>query len=695
MNPKYEALFKPMNIGNLEIKNRFVLEPMEGTNIVDGMAKAKYNGEKVHDYYIERAKNDIGLIIPGMILLKSMMGNKWAYKQEKEFLKAKPLIDEIHSYGSKVFFQLGAGWGRSFTMPLILKQMYESKFLKVLAKPLFNFNDLLVAPSEEPNRWLPEIMHRAMTTDEIHEYVDAYAKTALLCKEAGVDGVEVHAIHEGYLLDQFTTKYTNKRKDEYGGSFENRYRFAVEVVKAIKEACGDDYPVSVRFSVTSKTKGFGQGAVPGETEYKEVGRDLKEGIKAAKYLQDAGYDMLNADNGTYDAWYWAHPPMYMPLNCNLNEAEEIKKVVTIPVVCAGRMQADTAAKAIEEGKLDGMGIARQFLADPEYITKIKEDRIEDVLPCISCHNACLPTYHYKGVGCEMTEDGTKNQGHCALNPRTFNEKKYTITKTDEPKKVAIIGAGIAGLTAAFILKQRGHQVKIYEKSNEVCGVFKAAAAPSFKEKDKQLIEWYKRKAIELQIDIDFNREIDDLSEIEADEIIIATGAKPRTLNIEGANNETTVEAIEYLRGYKEVGDKVAIIGGGLTGCEIAYDLVKQGKHPMIIEVADDILKVKGLCMANSSCLRDLLKFYEVPIYTETNVEKITPKTIVIKQAKEKESQRFVVDSVITSVGYIAGSELANEEYLKEHKNVHLLGDAEKVGNLKTVIWGAYDLAFSI
>ena len=146
---------------------------------------------------------------------------------------------------------------------------------------------------------------------------------------------------------------------------------------------------------------------------------------------------------------------------------------------------EAALTKVEEGKLDGMGIARQFLADPEYITKIKEDRIEDVLPCISCHNACLPTYHYKGVGCEMTEDGTKNQGHCALNPRTFNEKKYTITKTDEPKKVAIIGAGIAGLTAAFILKQRGHQVKIYEKSNEVCGVFKAAAAPSFKEKDKQ------------------------------------------------------------------------------------------------------------------------------------------------------------------------------------------------------------------
>jgi 2-enoate reductase len=689
MNPKYESLFQPMKIGNLEVKNRFVLEPMEGTNIIDAMGKAKYN-DKVHDYYIERAKNNIGLMIPGMILLQSMIGSKWTYKQEKEFLKAKPLIDEIHEYGSKVFFQIGCGWGRAFTMQTMMKKIYDSNFLKVIAKPLFNFNTLLVAPSKSPNRWMPEVEHREITKEEIKEFVEAYAKTAKLCKEIGVDGVEVHAVHEGYLLDQFTTKYTNQRTDEYGGSFENRYRFAVEVVQAIKKECGEDYPVSLRFSVTSKTKGFGHGAVPNE-EYTEVGRDLEEGIKAAKYLQDAGYDMLNADNGTYDAWFWSHPPVYMPLNCNLKESEAIKKVVDIPVVCAGRMQADVAADAIKNGKIDGMGVARQFLTDPEYITKIKEDKLEDVLPCISCHNVCLPTYHYDGVGCEVEMSDLPNQGHCALNPRTFNEQRYTVKKVEKPKEVAVIGAGIGGLTVAIQLIKRGHNVVVYEKSNELCGVFQAASTPSFKEKDKELIKWYKRQVEKLNIDIKFNTEIKDLSEIKADEIIIATGATPRRLKVNGIEN--SVEAIEYLREYKQVGDNVAVIGGGLTGCEIAYDLALKGKKPMIIEMADDILKTKGLCMANSSCLRELLNYYNIPIYLNSSLKEVKQGSVVIEtQEGEKE---FKVDSVITSCGYIPGTTLADEEYLKNNKNIHLLGDVEKVGNLKNVIWGAYELAFSI
>lgn len=689
MNPKYESLFQPMKIGNLEIKNRFVLEPMEGTNIIEGMAKAKYS-EHVHDYYIERAKNDVGLIIPGMILLKSMMGNKWAYKQEKEFLKAKPLIDEIHEYGSKVFFQIGAGWGRAFTMMSMMKKMVDNKVLKVLAKPLFNFHDLLVAPSKLPNRWMPEVEHREITKEEIKEFIEAYAKTAKLCKDAGVDGVEVHAVHEGYLLDQFTTKYTNQRTDEYGGSFENRYRFAVEVVQAIKKECGEDYPVSLRFSVTSKTRGFGQGAVPGE-EYTEVGRDLEEGIKAAKYLQDAGYDMLNADNGTYDAWFWAHPPVYMPLNCNLKEAEAIKEVLDIPVVCAGRMQPDVAAESIKNGKIDGMGVARQFLTDPEYITKIREDRLEDVMPCIACHNVCLPTYTHKGVGCEMELDALPTQGHCALNPRTFNEKKYQVKKVDNVKEVAVIGAGIAGLTAAMELMKRGHKVTVYEKSSELCGVFQAAAAPSFKEKDKELIAWYRRQVEKMNVDIRFNTEITDLSTLQADEIIIATGAKPRVLNVESA--QEMVEAIEYLRGYKEVGDNVAVIGGGLTGCEIAYDLALKGKKAMVIEMEDDILKTKGLCMSNSSCLREWLRYYNVPIYTEAKLKQVKEGSVVVDTPDgEKE---FKADSVITSCGYIAGTTLADEDYLKSNANVHLLGDVDKVGNLKTAIWKAYELAFSI
>lgn len=224
----------------------------------------------------------------------------------------------------------------------------------------------------------------------------AFAETARLCKEAGVDGVEVHAVHEGYLLDQFTLKYTNHRTDEYGGSFENRYRFAVEVVKAIKEKCGQDFPVSLRYSVVSKTKDFCKGAVPGE-DYVEVGRDLEESEKAAKYLVDAGYDMLNCDNGTYDAWYWSHPPVYMPNNCNLEDVAHIKKFVDVPIVCAGRMTPEVASHAIANGEIDAMGVARQFLVDGEWVTKLKEGREQDIQPCICCHNACFVMAHYKGV----------------------------------------------------------------------------------------------------------------------------------------------------------------------------------------------------------------------------------------------------------------------------------------------------------
>ena len=198
-----------------------------------------------------------------------------------------------------------------------------------------------------------------MTREEIHEFVEAFAKSAKLLQDAGVDGVEIHAVHEGYLLDQFTLKYVNHRTDEYGGSFENRYRFAVEIVQAIKKVCGEDFPVSLRYSVLSKTKGFRKGALPGE-QFTEVGRDMEESEKAVKYLQDAGYDMLNCDNGTYDAWYWAHPPVYMPENCNLEDVEHIKQFVRIPVVCAGRSEPKQTAESIAAGRLDGAGFARQF-----------------------------------------------------------------------------------------------------------------------------------------------------------------------------------------------------------------------------------------------------------------------------------------------------------------------------------------------
>lgn len=688
MKKEHEILFEPFKIGTVMIKNRFVLEPMEGTNMIDCLPIFKI-GEDIHDYYVERAKNHVGLIIPGMVTLRSMVGKQWLYEQKEIFEGLKPLLAEIHSYGAKVFLQIGAGWGRTFTMPLALKELHE-KEKETGQKSMFDWDSLLVAPSELPNRWLPEIIHRPLTEGEILEYVEAYGKTARLCMETGFDGVEVHAVHEGYLLDQFTTKYTNRRTDQYGGTFNNRYRFAKEVVEEIKRQCGDTFPVSLRYSVTSKTISFGIGAVYGE-KFTEAGRDLEEGLKAAKYLQDAGYDMLNADNGTYDSWYWAHPPVYMPLNCNMAEVTRLKEVVEIPVVCAGRMQPDEASASISEGKLDAMGIGRQFLVDPEYIVKLEQEKFSDILPCIACHNACLPIYHYEGVGCEIDEEDGKTQGHCALNPRTFCEQKYDFgKKAAVTKSIAVIGGGIAGMTVARIAAIRGHEVTIYEKSDRLCGVFNAAAAPEFKEKDKEFIRWIQQEIESLPIKVEYNCEITTLAELTADEIIIATGAKPKKLDVPG--QEKAIEATEYLLGGK-VGKDVAVIGGGLTGCEIAYDLVLKGKRPVIVEMADDILKTKGLCMANSSCLRDLLRYYEVPIYKNAKLLEIIENGIVIETAEK--TIQLECDDVIMSCGYMPDTRLVDGGTQQGKTNIHIVGDVKKVGNLKTAIWEAYDLAFSL
>ena len=684
MDKKYEALFTPWKIRDVEIKNRIVLCPMGGTSLFGWMEPNHFDKEAAN-FFMQRAKQNVGLIIPGIAPLRDTIGGRWLYQNKKMFAQLKEYMTELHKTGAKLFVQLTAGFGRSFAITDALKILLTNKTLGKIVKPIIDAEYLCASPSELPSRWAEDVMCRAVTVDEIRQMVYAFGETARLCKEAGVDGVEVHAVHEGYLLDQFTLKYTNRRKDEYGGSFENRYRFPVEVVREIKSRCGEDYPVSLRYSVISKTKDFCVGAIPGE-EYVEVGRDMEESEKAAKYLQDAGYDMLNADNGTYDAWYWAHPPAYMPLNCNLDDAAHIKKFVDIPVVCAGRMEPDTASQAIADGRIDGMGVARQFLTDPEWVTKLMEGREEDIQPCICCHNACFAMAHYKGVANDEAFDDVSHMARCALNPRTMQEKKFEIKPAKKVRKVAVIGGGIGGMETARIAAMRGHKVTLYEKSDRLGGVFIAAAAPDFKEKDKRLIEWYKRQLSKLPVEIKFGTEIKDPAALDADVVVVATGAKPRRLNTPGIDK--AIEAIDYLEGKKPVGDNVVVIGGGLTGCEIAYDLYNKGKHPVIVEMKNDLIAVRGVCLANSSYLRDFFNAKKVPVYLESKVEEIGDKEVKVKGADGK-IVRIPADSVIVSVGYVP------DPLAPASRKVKLVGDADGVGNLRTVVWRAWKVAESI
>ena len=684
MDTVYDPLFTPWKIGNVEIKNRIVMTSMGGTSIF-GWMEPNHFDEEAARFLLERAQNNVGLILPGIAPIRDILLGKWLYEGTGKFEKLKAFMEEFHRTGCKLFIQLTAGFGRSLAINDIMIKALHNKALAAVMKPVLDVDYLTASASATPNRWDDSCISRPLTVAEIHEMVEAFAKTAKLCMDAGVDGVEIHAVHEGYLLDQFTMKYTNLRTDEYGGSLENRYRFPVEIVQAIKKACGPDFPVSLRYSVVSKTKGFGKGALPGE-EYTEVGRDMEESQWAAKYLQDAGYDMLNCDNGTYDAWYWAHPAPYMPENCNLSDVAHIKKFVDIPVVCAGRMDPVTGANAVRDGEIDAVGVARQFLADPQWVTKLMQSRTEDIRPCICCHNACFNMAHYNGVGNDQSLTDNAGMARCALNPETMQSKKYKIVPAKRKKNIAVVGGGIGGMEAARVLKLRGHSVTLYEKSDRLGGVFLAAAAPSFKEKDRELIRWYEKQMKDLDIDVRLNTEVTDISTLGADEVIIATGSKARKLPIAGI--EKSIEACDYLLGKKAVGDKVIIIGGGLTGCEIALDLYQKGKTPVIVEMKNDLIAVKGVCLANSSYLRDFFALNKVEVYLNTGVKEITESGVTVMGPDGKE-QHIAGDSVILSVGYTPAPTAAKAS------KVHLVGDCNGVGNLRTVIWRAWDVAMKL
>ena len=395
--------------------------------------------------------------------------------------------------------------------------------------------------------------------------------------------------------------------------------------------------------------------------------------------------MLNADNGSYDSWFWAHPPMYMPMACNLPEVSFIKHYVDIPVVCAGRMNdPEIAAGAIRDGKVDGIGLARQLLTDPEWCDKVREERIEDIRPCIACHNGCFAVSHYKGNPCGLGIMGT-----CALNPLTMHENDRKLTPAAQSKTIAIVGGGIGGMEAARVAAIRGHKVVLFEKGSSLGGVFIAAAAPEFKEQDKKLLTWYRRQMELLGVDVRLNTEATKelIEAVKPDEVILATGSKPRKLPIPGFDAPNAVEATDYLLDKAPVGENVVIIGGGLTGCEIAYDLALKGKKPCIVEMQDDILKIRGLSAANSSMLRELIRYYDIPVYVSAALQEITDEGATVK-LEDGTLQKLPADSVILSVGYVS--------YVPfQWEGAHVLGDAEKVGNLLSVITSAYELAMNL
>lgn len=659
---KYKKLFESIKIGKCEIKNRFALAPMGPLGLGD--SEGGFNQRGI-DYYTERAKGGTGLIITGVTFVDNeveehgMPNCPCSTHNPVHFVRtAREMTERIHAYNAKVFLQMSGGFGR-VTIPTNLGEFPP------------------VAPSAIQHRWLDKIC-RELMVDEIKSIVKKFGDGAYNAKRAGFDGVQIHAVHEGYLIDQFAISLFNHRTDEYGGSLENRLRFAREIVEEIKSRCGEDFPVTLRYSPKSFIKDLRDGALPGE-EFIEKGRDLEEGIEAAKLLVSYGYDSLDTDVGSYDSWWWSHPPMYQEKGLYRSYAKLMKETVDVPIICAGRMDdPDMALEAIENGTCDIISLGRPLLADPDYVNKLRSNKLESIRPCISCQEGCMGRIqHYSML-------------NCAVNPQACREKDNSLTPIFKKKKVLIVGGGVAGCEAARVLALRGHEPVLYEKNDKLGGNLIPGGSPDFKEDDIALANWYAHTLEELKVEVHLNSELtkEEILKSNADSVIIATGSTPKVFSL--GDDDKVFTAADVLLGNKDVGNTTVIVGGGLVGCELALDLAKKGKKVTIVEALHKILALNGpLCSANSEMLEKLIPFNGIEVKINSKVK--TYKDGMLEVETENGIERIECDSVILSVGYKEENSLYNELEF-EIPEIHLLGDARKVSNIMYAIWDAYEVA---
>ena len=692
MNEKYNALFTPWKIGNVEIKNRIVQCSMGGTSLFGWMEPNHFDKEAAY-FLLNRAQDGVGLILPGMQCIRDPLGipgRKWLYQNDQMFKQLKEYMVEFHKTGAKLFIQLAAGMGRSMAINGWMTKLAKNNVLNKIASPIVDVQYICASASEVPNRWKEDVMSRPLTVKEIEDMVYAFGQTARSCAPPA------STVSRSTLCTRATCLTSSPWPT--GTTAPTSTAARSRTVSAsrsrsqeIKRQAGADFPVSLRYSVVSKTKAWGKGRHAVRDRLRRV-RPRHAGIRRrpSSTSRTRATICSTATTAPTTAWYWAHPPQYMPDNCNLEYVEHIKKFTSRPVVCAGRMDPVKAAEEIAAGRLDAVAIARQNLVDHEWIHKILSGHEDEIKPCIRCHNGCFNMSKFKGTANLQSMDDSLHLARCALNPTTMQHNKYKIVPTRHPKKVAIIGGGIGGMECALVLKQRGHNPVIFEKTGELGGLFLTASAMSFKENDKELIRWYLNEVAKEGIDVRLNTEVTDVNTLRGfDEIIVASGSIPRTMpSIPGF--EKTLTFTELLKDKKEVGDKVLFIGGGQSSCEAAYDLVLQGKHPIIVEYANDLVAAQATCLANTSFLRDAMEYHKVPTYLESTVTEITDTGCTVKNVKTGESTFVACDNVVNGVGFIPTPVGG-----KDNKQVHRVGDCVAIGNLRTVIWRAWDVCMKI
>lgn len=627
---KCSMLLSPIKIGKLEIKNRFVVPPM-GTNFanMDGTVS-----QQLIDYYVARAKGGFGLIIVEVVAVDPLgkaiacEGGLWEDNQIEGWSK---LVDAVHDAGAKIFVQLHH-CGRQTV-------------------PSYIGGNQPVAPSAVACPLMDCIPHE-LSQDEIWNLIHKFGDAALRAKKAGFDGVEIHGAH-GYLIAQFMSTHANKRMDEFGGDFMGRMKFPLEIFKDVRLKCGQDFPMSFRYSYDEKVNG---------------GRTLEESTVIARLAEEAGVNALNISIMTYASLQWMSAPAAVPPGFNQYPTEIIKKTVKIPVLSVGRYNNIFVAEdVLKSHRADMICFGRESLADPEIPIKVKEDRIDEIYPCIACLQSCLG-YLF---------DPKINKLSCLVNPMTGHEGEFTFNEVTNKKKVIIVGAGPAGLETAWVAAKRGHKVIVYEKEKEAGGQYRIAAIPPTKHEILQMLKFYLMMGKKYGVEYHFNTEADQalIEKEQPDAVVLATGGVPLYPKIPGIKETKFVTVRDVLDGLVSPGKKVLIVGGGLSGTETADFLGEHGRSVTIIEMLPEI--AQDVESTVRVFLMQRLEEHHTQMITDAKVKYFYPDGVLYEHdGTKKEIRGF--DTIVLSLGVTSYNPL-EEKLRSKVQELYVIGDAQVVG----------------